>query len=199
MYALMPITRPMQSATIHNDCTADGWRVLNMMDQLRIGPQAMRNILLTKAIKAGALYVRFVDDDDRLLPHRELAEKALETADVVYFNHEHIWNGQRTPFKFSGDPRADLIHSPAPWCWVARCDVLAKLHEEQPLWDTTWAIYHGGPTWIRFLKAGLKIVHIPVPAYEWHRQTLSVSMVPQSREDIDKWRRRAMEYLATGI
>lgn len=168
---LIPTTRPKAVKLAVKAAKADGWKTVVLADTDHEGPGVTREKLL--AGLKGDVLVRYCDDDDTLLPHREAALKVFtETAvDVVYFNHETSSTqvpGTYLTNPFTGDPRKDarLVH---PWSWVARLSALRAVQARLGfVWDPSIPIREGGHTWLNFIETGLVIQHLPLVAYRYN-------------------------------
>ena len=164
---LIPVTRKDLAQTAVEHAEADGWTVFQEHDSERIGVNPMRNALLKTALDAGADYIRWADDDDIIMPHREAAVAALQDTDVAYFDFYYSRYGQTAPYRFSGDIKSDAMDLPAPWAFVARADALRRFTDCNPLWDLASVYGHGGEAFFKMMQSGLRIRHVPVFAYDW--------------------------------
>jgi hypothetical protein len=165
MICCVPITR---GDTFNpSSITADGWEILSEVDTDRKGANVTRASLLQKALAQGTDYIRFADDDDIMLPNSAVAIKELTDCDVVYFDYQV--NG--VPFQFSGDIVTDLMHGIGPWAFVANAKSLVGID----LFDPSLPCIQGEYALLAMLKAGLKIKHVPIQAYNWLKGTSGVS------------------------
>ena len=93
-----------------------------MKDRDRVGQNKIREALLNRAFASSDIkYIRYLDDDDTLLPHLEQVKAAFESdpsIDVIYTHHEvALPDGRLLNSQYSGYEREDLllIH---PWSWI---------------------------------------------------------------------------------
>jgi hypothetical protein len=164
MTCLVPLTRIDTFNPL--SILADGWDLIIEPDSEREGVNKTRNKLFEKAINAGAEFIRFADDDDIVLPHRQIALNELTNPniDVVYFDYLYDNKGQVNRYEFSGDLLQDASYSPPPWTFVVKTK---SLNGKCPFDQRLPAVREGGYAFFEMIKMGLKFKHMPFPAYHW--------------------------------
>ena len=178
MICIMPVTRLELFRDAIEAIENDGWKVLYEIDNKRTGTNgasAIRNKLLSQIIN-DATYIRFADDDDLMLPNRELAIETLiknPDIDIVYFDYLLTENDTDRVVKFTGDLQKDAIMTIPPWGWVARASSLKRVGE---IFNPKLLAVEGGYAFFRLIKAGMKFKHIPHVAYNWRRGNTSSSL-----------------------
>ena len=171
---LIPSTRDLATVTFADDSAcADGWEVMILADVNGHGVHKMRESLLARAMARPATqFIRYLDDDDTLLPHLEAVREAFEDPKVGIVYTDAVLklpSGDTHEIRYTGDPRGDLmdIH---PWSWVARASVLADIKRIFGyVWNYERQYREGGYCWLQFLMANLNIKHIPVLGYQYHK------------------------------
>ena len=178
---LIPTTRPSAVGDAVRSAEADGWEVVVLEDVDREGVSVMRERLLDAIQDPGTL-VRYCDDDDELLPHREAVLSVFEGSpgtDVAYTEHltaSRLQPGRAFKSHLAGNPRADALRV-HPWSWVARIDALWGIQAHWgSVWDPRLPIREGGFCWLRFLQQGLRIHHIPLAAYRYNANRFPESL-----------------------
>lgn len=172
-YNLTPITREHLLPSIADNIQRDGWGFLYEIDYLKQGPNKIRNSLLNKAIILGATYVRFSDDDDLIMPHRERVCEVLSNPDidVVYLDFIFDKNNKQCINPFTGDLYNDVMRCPGPWSFVAKVEALNQFNAVgNELFDPTLPCINGGFAFLKMIKAGLRFKYVPIIAYHWRRE-----------------------------
>ena len=166
----------------------DGWEPIVLEDVERRGAVTSRNTLLDLVDPEGPTLIRYMDDDDELLPHRQVvidAFKMDQSLDIVYT--DNVVSSMRSPGAYVmnhlwGDPVRDLLRV-NPWTWVARLDTLTRMQKRNGfVWDPADSCMEGLTCWLRFLEAGLVIRHLPVEAYRYNRDRF-VECITQTSND----------------
>ena len=168
-FCCIPVTRPRRAVYAARSAEWLGWNILTLEDHDRRGPCWVRNELFQQAESQGATVIRFLDDDDLAL--NLTASEALamtHETDVVYFDYLKTHPVTvRSQVRLSGDPSIDWMS----WLsgnWVARLDALLLLGIRP--WDETHSHCEASRMAFRMLRAGLKIKHLPVLGYYWHKR-----------------------------
>lgn len=146
------------------------WETLTRNDRERRGAGWTRNRLIESALKAGAEFIRFADDDDIVVGGN--AQTILEpfedrTVDLVAFDAVVLCReGQSPLIRPNADPEALLKKTSYPWNFVARASALERMRA------ATGVVFRedvpcrlGGWFWLRALQAGLKVSIVPVVGY----------------------------------
>ena len=68
-FCLIPITREESAKQAILSAEQDGWKVRTINDLNREGANTIRERLLDLALSEKATLIRYLDDDDLLLPH----------------------------------------------------------------------------------------------------------------------------------
>ena len=171
---LIPYYRLNKVQNAIKSATDDGWIVESMEDKEFHGVNKIREALLNRAfINKDIEYIRYLDDDDLLLPHLNLIKPIFEAnpdIDLIYTSY--IMNtpmGARHHITFSGDPLNDCI-SVHPWSWIARVEALHKVKDIYGyLWNYEKPCREGTYCWINFINTGLKMMYVPIETYEWNK------------------------------
>lgn len=164
-FCLIPITREESAKQAILSAEQDGWKVRTINDLNREGANTIRERLLDLALSEKATLIRYLDDDDLLLPHLKEIKIIFQNnpeLDIIYTNYS-IYKEQ---FKLTGNLLIDTIQI-APWSWIARASSVAQI--KKPIWDKTKICRQGGWCWLNFLNSNLKIQHYPINAYNWQR------------------------------
>ena len=112
---LIPYYRLDKVQVAINSAVKDGWQVEAMQDKEFHGVCKIREALLNRTfVDKDIKFIRYLDDDDILLPHRK---KVLEIfnanpkVDIVYMNYLAIMpNKTKHNIKFSGNPNCFRYH-----------------------------------------------------------------------------------------
>lgn len=165
---LIPATRPETIAAAEASAKADGWEVLVKWDREHRGVSATRNALFEQARDEGFEVVRYVDDDDVVLPHREQAIAALQgETDLVYHDFIEVREGTQTPIYTPRKPAGAIFSPPDAWGWAAKVDALERVRKANgQLWPEV-PIFEGYYLFLELARQGLQMKHIPVMAYEY--------------------------------
>ena len=182
---IVPVTRIDSFNPAAQSIFNDDWTLSYEIDRDRVGANIIRNKLLSQAIDAD--YIRFADDDDLVLPHREIAIKELEDCDVVYF--DYILNNSKC--NFTGSLMTDAFISPAPWAFVAKATALRCITE---LFDPNLPTCQGGYAFFNMIKHGLKIKHIKHYAYHWLRRDDGVNSHPDHKKLLLKLQNQVYDF-----
>jgi glycosyltransferase involved in cell wall biosynthesis len=151
----------------------DGWKVETMEDKNYYGVCKMREALLNRAfVNKDIKFVRYLDDDDVLLPHLDLIKSVFDSnPDIDLIYTDYVVNTsvkKQHHITFLGDPLKDCI-SVHPWSWIARVEALHKIKDIYGnLWNYEKPCREGTYCWINFLKAKLKMLYVPVKAYQYN-------------------------------
>ena len=170
---LIPYHRTDKIQTAIDSAESDGWFVESYHDKNLAGVCKIRELLMSRAfVNKDTQFIRYLDDDDVLLPHREELIKAFynnPTVDIIYCDYlMNMPSGAQHHIKYTGNPSDDClpIH---PWAWIARVEALHKVKDVYGyLWDYTTP-REGGHTWINFLQLGARIMHLPIEAYQYNK------------------------------
>lgn len=191
-YCLIPTTRPALVDTMIKSAEQDGWTVLTLEGSS--GASNTRELLFEQAISLGAKYIRYADDDDICIyPHRETFCYYLDNnpnCDIVYGNFVKTFGSHTEYIKYAGDFKQDIKQGIglAPWTWVAKASSLAKLNR---IWDPLMAKGQGSWMIIQAALAGLKIEHLPVDVYHYHRYAvrpcITESNPSLTTEELHEW------------
>ena len=190
-FCLIPVTRPELAQTIIKSAENDGWLVLTKDG--KFGAADTREALFKDAVSFGAEYVRYADDDDLCLyPHRQQFCEFLDNSDydIVYGNFKNTTRDKTADIVFSGDYVRDIREGIgiAPWTWVAKAKSLEKLER---IWDPTMAKGQGSWMILQAASAGLKIAHLPIEVYHYHRYACRPSITEKpptlNREQLWSW------------
>ena len=167
---LIPYIKPDLLPQAVASAEADGWDVLTQEDPNREGASATRNKLLTRALEAGYELIRYADDDDIVLPHRERILPAFEAgADVVYTNYVMVEQGLPRLMAMFANPRWAITNPPDCWGWIATADALKRVQAQSgDLWPLI-PLAEGFFVFLKLFRAELNIQHVPVQAYEYRR------------------------------
>ena len=192
MTCLVPLTRvdTFDSSSI----LADGWNLVTEIDSERKGANATRQILFKKAFDSGVEFIRLADDDDVILPHREIALNELSNPniDVVYFDFLYDHEGEVHKGNFSGNLLCDAYSSPAPWTFVIKTKAL----NGRCPFDPKIPAMEGGYAFLEMLKMGLRFKHVKVPAYHWNmRSTDGVHLHSSSNDLLTNLRSNLMDWI----
>jgi hypothetical protein len=105
-------------------CLSDGWDVFTHFDPTRRGEQAAREAAFdTWALFDPVQFIRYLDDDDLLLPHRQQVQEVFRadpTVDVVYLDYLTRVPGEADRTTGFTGVAAEAIMTVHPWVWVAR-------------------------------------------------------------------------------
>lgn len=168
---LIPVTRPSIANNAIKSAESDGWSVITLEDKEKNGPHIIREKLLNIALKEKASIIRYMDDDDILLPH--LQKLNFENNDIIYIDHKIVNNKNSEIIILSGNPECDAL-SIHPWSWIAKANSLNKIKElNSYLWNPQKPHREGGWCWFNFLQANLKIKHLRTIAYQWNINKIS--------------------------
>jgi hypothetical protein len=152
---------------------ADGWYVESKEDTQFHGVCKIREALLNDAfVNPETKFIRYLDDDDILLPHRDKIKEVFDAnPDVHIIYMDYIMttpSGITHNIKYSGNPIEDCLQI-HPWSWVARVEALHRVKDVYGyLWDHT-VHREGGNTWLSFLQLNAKILHVPIEAYQYNK------------------------------
>ena len=154
----------------------DGWYVESMMDSKQDGVHKIREALLNRAfVSPETKFVRYLDDDDVLLPHKAKIKDIFNTnpnIDIVYTDYI-----LKTPLGFTHHPKqsGDIIKDCMtihPWSWVARIEVLHKIKDIYGfVWDYNRPCREGGYTWLKFLSLHFSMLYVPIEAYQYNKSS----------------------------
>ena len=170
---LIPYHRLDKVQIAIDSARSDGWHVETMKDKEFHGACKIREALLNRTfIDKNIKFIRYLDDDDILLPHQD---KILEVFNnnpnvhIIYMDYIAILpSGTVHHIKYTGNPIEDCfaIH---PWAWIARVEALHRIKDVYGyLWDYN-AGREGGHTWFNFLQLGANILHVPIEAYQYNK------------------------------
>jgi hypothetical protein len=146
------------------------WETLTRTDSERRGAGWTRNRLVESALKAGAEYIRFADDDDIVVGgnSKMLLEPFADPGiDLVAFDAVFLCRAGQSPLiRPSGDPAVMLKRAAYPWNFVARASALERMRashgsvfrEDVPCRLGSWF-------WLRAFQTGLKVGIVPVVGY----------------------------------
>jgi hypothetical protein len=167
---LIPSIRPDKLPTAVESAKSDGWDVLVAEDKNREGVCILRNRLLQQALQEGYDLIRYLDDDDILLPHLATVTHLFERgSDVVYTDYRLLHNGVSKFKAMFANPSRAVCQVPPDCCgWIATANALRKV--SQQLGGDLWPPYpltEGYHVFLELFKAGLKIEHSPVQAFEY--------------------------------
>ena len=171
---LVPYTRPKTLQVAVDSARLDGWDVLTMQDRNRDGVNKIREALLARAFADETIeFIRYLDDDDRLLPHLGQVKKVFEEnpkVDIVYLDAVlNMPSGIQHDVNYSGDPLEDAMRV-HPWSWVAR---VSALRDIKRIWGHLWDYSHpcreGNYCWLKFLKSNLVFQHLPIQGYFYNK------------------------------
>jgi hypothetical protein len=167
---LIPSTRPDLLPDAVASAEADGWDVIVETDPNRTGASATRNRLLDRAFQEGYDLIRYSDDDDILLPHREaILPLFAEGTDVVYTDYRLIEHGHPRSMAMFSNPRWAILNPPDCWGWIATADALKQVVKRTgELWSPA-LLAEGFFVFLELFRAGLKIQHCAIQAYEYRR------------------------------
>jgi hypothetical protein len=160
-------------STAVDSAEKDGWKVETIQDKTYSGVCKMREALLNRAFADKDIkYIRYLDDDDIILPHRSKVEAVFDSnPDVHIIYTDYVMNlpsDNKVSIKYSGNPVEDCIPI-HPWSWIARVEALHRVKDVYGyLWDYT-VNREGGHTWFNFLQLGANILHVPIEAYQYNR------------------------------
>jgi hypothetical protein len=152
---------------------SDGWYVETKQDTRFAGVCKMREALLNDAfVNPDTRFIRYLDDDDIILPHKHVIARAFDSnPDVHIIYTDYLMNmpsGNQLHVNYTGNPIEDCIPI-HPWSWIARVEALHKIKDVYGhLWDYTTP-REGGHTWFNFLQLGANIMHIPIEAYQYNK------------------------------
>lgn len=152
---------------------SDGWYVEIKEDKQFHGVCKMREALLNDAfVNPETKFIRYLDDDDILLPHRDKIKEVFDTnpnVQIVYMDYVmKMPSGNELHIKYTGNPIEDCIPI-HPWSWVARVEALHRVTDVYGyLWDYT-VPREGGNTWFNFLQLNANILHVPIEAYQYNK------------------------------
>lgn len=171
---LIPYHREDKIQNAIQSAEQDGWIVETIKDRDRVGQSKMREALLNRAFADPKIkYIRYLDDDDTLLPHLEHVSEVFNRyplLDVIYTNYEILLpDGRLLNSKYSGYPNEDLlmIH---PWSWIAKKESLRKIKNiDCQLWNYSYLCSEGGYCWLQFIQHHLNIRFEPVNAYHYNK------------------------------
>jgi hypothetical protein len=170
---LIPYTRRDKVPDAIKSANDDNWYVEILADSNQDGVHKIRETLLNRALASPDIkFIRYLDDDDILLPHREAIKEVFNKnpeIDIVYTNYII-----KTPYathypKYSGNSLEDaiLIH---PWSWIAKADALRRVKNYCGyLWDYDRICREGGNTWLKFIEINLNIYHLDIKAYQYNK------------------------------
>ena len=170
---LIPYHRLNTVSKAIESATKDGWIVETMQDKEFHGVCKMREALLNRAfINKEVKFIRYLDDDDILLPHREKIEEIFNShpeVHIIYTDYiAKLPSGTIHHLKFTGNPKEDCI-AIHPWSWIARTEVLHKVKDVYGyLWNYNVG-REGGHTWFNFLQLGANILHVPIEAIQYNK------------------------------
>ena len=165
---LIPITRSSISNVAIRSAESDGWKVYYLEDLKKEGPNIIRERLLDIALKDNVDYIRYLDDDDILLPHKDQIQ--FNDNDCIYMRHI-TFDIHRNTYELaenSGDPLKDAYNIP-PWGWVATASALSKIRQRLGyVWNPNQVCCReGGWCWLNFLKSNIKIQYQPIEHYQF--------------------------------
>jgi len=145
----------------------DGWKVITQNGYNNVN--IAREILFEKAINSNADIIRYCDDDDLILPHKQEILSEISNCDIIYTNilicNKNITKG----FKLTGNPYKDKYNI-FPVSWIARTESLLKIKEKfDYLWNPEIQCREGGWIWYNFLQSNLKIKHLAIYSYLYNQ------------------------------
>lgn len=166
---LIPSTRPHTLPRAVKSARDDGWHVLVIEDTEREGVCLTRNRLLQQAFDAGYDIVRYLDDDDIILPHLERILPFFEAgSDVVYTDYRLLKDGISKPKVMFANPATCVTSLPVDCCgWIATTESLRKV---ETIYDQLWPPFpltEGYHVFLQMFKTGLRIDYCPVKAFEY--------------------------------
>ena len=160
---LMPITNPGVANRAIKSAESDGWKVITLEDKNKEGASVTREKLLNIALKENVDIIRYLDDDDTLLPHLKNIDFGDE--DIIYT--DNYCNDYLN--KLSGNPKVDILKI-SPWSWIAKASSLKKIKDLQGyVWDKSILHVEGYWCWYGFLKYNLKFKYLPITAYQYNK------------------------------
>ena len=171
---LIPYYRLDKVQIAIDSARSDGWHVETMQDKEFHGACKTREALLNRTfIDKNIKFIRYLDDDDILLPHKD---KILEVfnnnpkIDIIYTNYiMKTPAGAQHHIKYSGDPIKDCfnIH---PWSWIARIEALHRVKDVYGyLWNYEEPYLDGPYCWSSFLLLNLKIMHVSTETCQYNK------------------------------
>jgi hypothetical protein len=167
---LIPFTRLHTVQTAIDSAENNKWNVITLHDKDLKGMNVSREQLLNTAFTTEAKLIRYLDDDDILLPHLEQVQNIFEqykSIDIVYTNF--IINTDL--IKLTGDPKKDAENT-APWMWIAKKETLEQVQRHYGyVWDQRKQCRTGGWCWYNFLKAKLSFKHLSISSYQWNKNS----------------------------
>jgi hypothetical protein len=187
---LIPFTRNCVSNAVKS-ADDDGWKTLALSGK-EWGVHKTREALLNRAFADPEVkFIRYLDDDDILLPHLAEVKTAFKNPeiDLVYLDYRlNLPSKNQISVSYKGDPLQDCmqIH---PWSWVARKEVLFEVKRIYGwLWDYDRPCREGGFTWLKFLNSSLRMQHLSMEAYQWNKSFSPncISQHPAFREESDR-------------
>ena len=151
----------------------DGWNVETFHDSRRAGQNKSREALLNRAyIDDSIKFIRYLDDDDLLLPHMAQVAEVFKdlSVEVVYTNAVIAMpSGTKHELTYTGNPFDDTMQV-HPWIWVARKETLKRVKDVYgTVWDYDRPYREGGYLWLKFIHLGIKMRYLPVPAYQYNK------------------------------
>jgi hypothetical protein len=153
---------------------ADGWRTDILVDDRDWGPSRIRESLLNRVFADPSIkFLRYLDDDDLLLPHQEIVQQFFEsnpTVDLVYTDAVmNMPSGVQHRLTYSGDPYEDLmlVH---PWSWIIRTNVARRIKDTFGyFWDYNRNYREGSYLWLRLLQGRVKMHYLPTLGYQYNK------------------------------
>jgi hypothetical protein len=174
-YCLIPVIRPHLVGNAIKSAVDNDFSVIAEIDYKEDVNKTRTSLLQQALCRDDCTHIRFLDDDDTLLPHNEFIN---DKADIFYFNFI-INSGIKLEINYTGVPYYDgKIIGVHPWVWVAKKDFLIKMMSVYN--NDVWAEHcEGSYFWLKMLKLKPKIKHIPVCVYVWNKGKTGRHKYPQ--------------------
>ena len=172
---LIPSIR--DSATLANAVTSaeqDGWKTEVCFDPRRFGASKTREALLNRSfVNPEIQFLRYLDDDDLLLPHREAIQQAFDSdpsVELIYTDAiMNMPSGVQHRLSHTGDPYEDVLQV-HPWSWVIRTSAARRIKDTFAyFWDYDRPYREGSYVWLKLLQGRVKMRYLPVLGYQYNK------------------------------
>jgi hypothetical protein len=162
---LIPCTRPDKINKAVKSAEQDGWNTIVIEDFDHNGMNVTREKLLDKAFNLNSSYIRFLDDDDILLPHLNEIKSNFQDIDIIYTNY--FINDKQ--ISLSGHSFNDTL-SMVSCNWIAKTETLERLRQQVGFINNPKILCRsGGWVWYLFLLHQLKIKHIRINSHIYNK------------------------------